>query len=146
MKSTLSIARPLQLGRIAALCFLAAAACAPKGAGDKAGATAAPVSVQQVRERVNQYSQGGDEKDQAGEAFYNWGAAAHPALAELSRDPSLTDDELTSMIMIVAVFDHTPELFDALRTRINAEPDAQVRTMRLGLLDELQATPGVPPR
>jgi len=145
MNPTLSFTRPMRFGRIAALCFLAAAACTPR-AGDDKGQAKPAVSVQEVRERVNQYSLGGDEKDQAGEAFYNWGAAAHPALAELTRDPTLTDDELTSMIMIVAVYDHTPELFDAMRTRINAEPDAQVRTMRLGLLDALQAVPGVPPQ
>ena len=143
MKSTRSFARPLRLGRIVALCVLAAA-CTSKAADDKAGAKPA-VSVEEVRARVNQYTLGGDEKDLAGEAFFNWGAAAHPALAELSRDPTLTDDEVTSMIMILAVYDHTPELFDALRAGISARPDNETRMMHLSLLDGLRNAPGVAP-
>lgn len=143
MKSTRSFTRLLHLGRIAALCVLAAAACTSSAAGDKAGAKPA-VSVEEVRAQVNQYTLGGDEKDQAGEAFYNWGTAAHPALAELSRDPTLTDDEVTSMIMILAVYDHTPALFEALHAGISARPDNETRTMHLGLLDAMKAVPGVP--
>jgi hypothetical protein len=99
--------------------------------------------VDEVREQVRQYSRGGGEKDEAGEHFYEWGEAAHPALAELARDPSLTDDELDAMMMIVSVYASTPELFDALHARIAAMPDAEARYLRLGLLEQYRAVPGV---
>ena len=137
-----TLTRRARSGWIAVLLSLAAVACAPGGADDK-GPAAPGVSVEEVREQVRLYAMGGGEKDEAGEKFYDWGEAAHPALAELARDPGLTDTELDAMIMIVSVYAHTPELFDALRTRIAAIPDPEARAMRLGLLEQLQASPGV---
>ena len=137
-----TLTRRARSGWIAVLLSLAAVACAPGGVDGK-GPAAPGVSIDEVREQVRLYSMGGGEKDEAGEKFYNWGEAAHPALAELARDPGLTDTELDAMIMIVSVYAHTPELFDALRTRISAIPDPEARAMRLGLLEQLQASPGV---
>jgi hypothetical protein len=137
-----TLTRRARSGWIAVLLPLSVLACAPGGTGDK-GPAAPGVSVDEVREQVRLYSMGGGEKDEAGEKFYNWGEAAHSALAELARDPGLTDTELDAMMMIVAVYAHTPGLFDALRTRIGAIPDPEARAMRLGLLEHFQASPGV---
>jgi hypothetical protein len=142
MTAISSFARRVRVGPVAVLLSLGLAACAPGGPAEKGAATAA-VSVDEVRERVRQYSLGGGDKDVAGEHFYEWGEAAHPALAELARDPSLTDDELDAMMMIVSVYAPAPELFDALRTRIAAMPDAEARDLRLGLLEQYRATPGL---
>jgi hypothetical protein len=133
----------VRFGRIAALACVLVAACTPSDKDVKTGSTAA-VPVEDVREQVRQFALGGAEKDEAGERFYEWGDAAHPALAELTRDPTLTDEELATMVMIVAVYAHTPELFAALRTRIAAMPDAEARDMRLGMLQELESVPGIP--
>ena len=121
--------------------FLALAACS----STKSDATpaAATVSVEEVREQVRQFGMGGGEKDAAGEKFYEWGAAAHPALIQLARDPSLTDEEADVMMFIAAVYAHTPPLFDALRERIDAMPDPEARATRLQLLEQYQAMPGV---
>jgi len=102
------------------------------------------VSVEEVHEQVRKYDLGGGEKDEAGEQFYNWGAAAHPALAELTRDPTLTQSEMDQMMMIIAVYAHTPELFAALRSRIESIPDAEARDSRLQLLAQYEAMPAVP--
>ena len=114
MTAMLTLTRGTRFGWIALLLSLTPLACAPGGAHDK-GPAAPGVSVDEVREQVRLYSMGGGEKDAAGEKFYNWGEAAHPALAELARDPGLTDTELDAMMMIVAVYAHTPALFDAPR-------------------------------
>src|SRR5688572_33162126 len=93
MTAISSFARCARVGPMAVLLSLGLAACAPGDPVEKGGAAAA-VSVDEVRERVRQYLLGGGEKDEAGARFYEWDKAAHPALAELARDPSLTDDEL----------------------------------------------------
>ena len=143
MTTILTLARRMRLGHGVVLLSLAAAACG-SGGGEGKGAAAAAVPVEQVREQVRKFAMGSGEKDEAGEQFFNWGEAAHPGMAELARDPSLTNDELDAMIMIVGVEAHTPALFDALRTRISTMPESDERTARLGILDGLQANAGVP--
>jgi hypothetical protein len=99
------------------------------------------VPVEEVREQVRQFALGSGYKDAAGETFWEWGEAAHPALAELLRDPTLTQEELGTIMFIVATQAHTPELFAALRTRIEALPEGEERTMQLGLLQRYEAMP-----
>lgn len=129
---------------IAVLSFLAAAACGSSGGDAGKSGAANTVSVEAVREQVRQFNLGGGEKDAAGEKFFNWGAAAHPAMLELTRDPSLTEEELDGLMFIVATNAHTPELFDALRARISTIPDTEARSLRLGLLEEYRALPATP--
>lgn len=126
----------------AVMAALAMGGCTSKSADSKAAAPQA-VSVEEVREQVRQFGMGGAEKDAAGEQFYEWGEAAHPALIQLAHDPTLSDEEVDVLAFIAGVYAHTPPLFDALRERISAMPDPQARDMRLQLLAQYEATPGI---
>ena len=128
---------PVRLFAAASLAALAACSSSKPDAPP----AAAPVPVEQVREQVRQFGMGGAEKDAAGEKFYEWGAAAHLALIQLARDPSVTDDEIDVIMFIAATNAHTPALFAALRERIGAMPDPGARDMRLGLLAQYEAMP-----
>ena|SRR5688572_12878340 len=105
------VARARRLGTlILASALLAACGGSDANSGDAASAPAGrPIPVADVRAQVRQYGQGGAEKDMAGEQFHAWGAAAHPALGELIRDPSLEPWELDQLMMIVSVYAPAPE-------------------------------------
>jgi|GEM_PF-4112884 len=143
MKSVMRRVPRVPLLRTAVAFFLAAAACGPTAGGGEKDAVKNAVPVEEVREQVRQFALGGGEKDAAGEKFYEWGVAAHPALAQLVRDPTVTQEELDTIMFIVATQAHTPELFAALRTRFEAIPAGEERTMRLGLLRQYEAMPGI---
>lgn len=113
-----------------------AAAC---GGGAETAPPQAPVSTEAVREQVRLYANGSGDKDAAGEVFHAWGTAAEPGLVALAADPSLADEEMDAMMLIASVYVHTPAVFDALRARLSADPDAEYRAVRLRLLDTLQA-------
>ena len=140
---SLPVVTRIPLRRFAVLLVLAAAACTPSAENSEKGEAKNAVPVAEVRAQVQKFGMGGGEKDEAGEQFYNWGPAAYPALAELVRDPTVPQDELDTIMFIVATQAHTPELFAALRTRIEAMPDAEARDMRLRLLQQYEAMPSV---
>ncbi|HEU4455511.1 MAG TPA: hypothetical protein VFR81_20780 [Longimicrobium sp.] len=100
--------------------------------------------MSEVRALVRQFGEGGDDKDVAGEAFYNLGDRASPALQEIVRDPATSLDELDSIIFISSMYVKSPELRAALRTRAGTLPDAEERAMRLELIDALESANGAP--
>lgn len=136
MRPTLLLRIPARLRMLSAAFLFAAGACgstAPEGKGG-------PASVPEVRALVRQFGEGGGDKDEAGEALYNLGDRARPALLEIVRDPATSLHELDNIILITSLYvKSSPELVAALRTRAAAIPDAEERIVRLGLIDGLES-------
>ncbi len=136
MRPTLLLRIPARLRVLSAALLFAAGACgstAPEGKGG-------PASVPEVRALVQRFGEGGGEKDDAGEALYNLGDRARPALVEIVRDPATPLHELDSIIILTDLYvKSSPELLAALRTRVAAVPDAEERMVRLGLIDGMES-------
>jgi hypothetical protein len=126
--------------------FLFAAGACGSTAPEGKGGPGAAASVPEVRALVQQFGEGGGDKDEAGEALYNLGDRARPALLEIVRDPATPLHELDSIIFITSLYvNSSPELIAALRTRAAAIPDAEERIVRLGLIDGMESGELTPP-
>jgi hypothetical protein len=127
-----------------ALLVLLTAACDGAGAPSARAAAGAPAATEEVRALVEQYGRGSGDKDEAGSAFYDLGPRAAPALLEIARDPATDEYALESIMFIASMYVREPEIFDALRTRAQALPDAAERDMRVRLIDGMRNAPGLP--
>ena len=132
--------RPRALLRPLAVVLLAGALFACGGKDTGGGETQRAVRTGRVRVLVTQFAAGRDPyADDAAQELSDLGMRAKPALLQIiRRDPTITPDELDALMVIVDGYAPDPELFDALRARINDNPDAEERRRLLASVDALQ--------